>query len=172
LAFGGAELNSPRAGIVVSVWAARATHFLMEEPAMKIVPGLLGLACSLLLASPAGAETWSRRLTREKPDENFTIKVDRLKEPDGGEVFQFRVTVKLKDSEGLPVRARVLRVFNGTEFVSSCEVQPTGPDGARVFSFRVAAKYLEKSTFSYTESGEEGSSIGYWFYLKDFAEPK
>ena len=139
---------------------------------MKILRGLLGLACSFLLASPAGAETWSQQLTREKPDKNFTIKVDRLKEADG-EVFQFRVTVKLKDSEGLPVRSRVLRVFNGAEFVSSCEVQPTGPDGARVFSFRVAAKYLEKSTFSYTESSKEGdSSVGYWFYLKDFVEPK
>src|SRR5688572_8442755 len=104
---------------------------------MKIALGLLGLAFSFLLASPVGAESWSRRLTREKPDENFTIKVDRLKEADEGEFFEFHVIVKLKDNESLPVRSRALRVFNGPEFVSSCEVQPTAPDGARVFSFRV-----------------------------------
>jgi hypothetical protein len=144
----------------------------VEEPVMKIVPGLLGLALALLLAGQAGAETWSRRLTREKPDENFAIKVDRLKEDDVGEFLEFHVTVKRKDSEGLPLRSGALRVYSGKEFVSSCEVQPAGPEGARVFSFRVTAKHLEKSTFSYTEAAEEGSSIGYWFYLKDFVQPE
>jgi hypothetical protein len=138
---------------------------------MKIVPGLFGIACSLLFAGPAGAESWSRRLTPEKPDDSFTIKVERLKEADAGEFLQFHVTVKLKDADGPPRRAHVLRVFNGKEFVSSCEVQPTGRDGARVYSFRVAAKYAEKSTFSYTLSSDF-DSIGYWFYLKDFADAK
>jgi hypothetical protein len=68
-------------------------------------------------------------------------------------------------------RSHVLRVFHGNEFISSCEVQSTGPDGARVFSFRVAAKYAEKSTFTYTMSSKFGS-IGYWFYLTDFVESK
>jgi hypothetical protein len=140
---------------------------MMEAPAMKIIPGLLGLACSLLVASPVGAETWSQRLTPAKPNENFIIKVDRLKEADVGEFLQFRVTVKLKDSTDVPRRSHVLSIFDGKEFISSCEVQPIGPDGERVFSFRVAAKYAEKSTFSYSLSSEF-DSIGYWFYLTDF----
>ena len=138
---------------------------------MKIVPGLFGLACSLLVAGHVGAESWSRRLTPEKPDDNFTIKVDRLKEADVGEFLQFRVTVKLKDSDDVPRASHVLRVFKGKEFVSSCAVQPTGPEGERVFTFRVAAKDAEKSMFSYTLSSAF-DSIGYWFYLKDFVESK
>src|SRR5262245_55551652 len=149
---------------------AHRQHLMREVPAMKIVPGLLGLACSLLVAGQAGAETWSQRVTPEKPDDNVTVKVERHKEGDV-EFLQFRVTVKLKDVNELSRRSHVLRVYNGKEFISSCEVHPTGSDGARVFSFRVAAKYAEKSMFSYTLSSDF-DSIGYWFYLKDFVESK
>ena len=102
---------------------------------------------------------------------SFTIKVDRLKDTDLGEFLQFHVTVKGKDLKELPIRSHELRVFNGKEFISACEVQPTGRDGERSFSFRVAAKYAEKSTFTYAQSGDF-DHIGYWFYLKDFVEPK
>lgn len=139
---------------------------------MKLVPVLFGLVCSLLVAGQVGAESWSIQLTPKKTNESFTIKVDRLKETDKGEFLQFHVTVKLKDNKVLPMRSRELRVFNGKEFVSSCEVQPTGSDGERLFSFRIAAKYAEKSTFTYAETNGRGDHIGYWFYLKDFVEPK
>lgn len=141
---------------------------------MKLVVVLLVLVSSLLGVGQAAAESWSKRLTREKTSDemySFTIKVDRLKETDVGEFLQFHVTVKGLDLEELPHRSGELRVFNGKEFVSSSDVQPTGPAGKRSFSFRVAAKYAETSTFRYAQNGEFGH-ISYWFYLKDFVEPE
>ncbi len=142
---------------------------------MKSLAGFLWLTCSLLVAGPAGAESWSKRLTPEKPDDNFNIKIERLKDADVGEFLQFRITVKLynlSDIKETPRRSHVLRVFNGKEFISSCEVQPTRQKkGEQVFSFRVAVKYADKSMFSYTLSSDF-DSIGYWFYLKDFVESK
>ena len=77
--------------------------------------------------------------------------------------------MKGPDLKELPQRSGELRVVSGKEFVSSCDVQSTGRDGERSFSFRVAAKYAEKSTFRYAQTGEFGH-ISYWFYLKDFVE--
>jgi hypothetical protein len=138
---------------------------------MRFAFVLVSLTCSLLAAGQAGAESWMRRLTPDKPDGNFSIKVDRQKDAETGEYLQFRVTVKLTDIKELPKRSRTLRIFNGKEFISACEVQPTGSEGERVYSFRVAAKYLEKSTFSYSDA-DNFDHIGYWFYLKDFVESK
>ena len=127
---------------------------------------------ALLAAGQAGAETWSLQLSPKKPHNDFKIIATRHKDAKAGDVVDFSVTVKLKDNAfGLPNHSRVLRIFNGEEFVSSCEVQPTGLDGERVYSFRVATKYLEKSTFTYTDRGVL-DSVGFWFYLKDFAEAK
>jgi hypothetical protein len=138
---------------------------------MKLVTVLAVFVASLAVAGQVGAESWTIQLTPKKPNESFTIKVVQLKETETGEFLQFRVTVKLEDIKELPMRLRELRIFNGKEFVSSCQVQPTGKGGERVFSFRVAAKYAEKSTFTYTDSSDR-DQMGYWFYLKDFVESK
>ena len=138
---------------------------------MRIPLSLFTLAFSLLAAGHATAESWTRQLTPKKGDDNFSIQVARVKDAEAGEVLQFRVTVKLKEINELPRRSRVLKVFDGKEFISSCEVQPTGKDGERVYSFRVAAKYAEKSSFWYLESNDF-DRIGYWFYLKDFVGSK
>ncbi len=139
---------------------------------MKLVAILLVLVSSQLFAGPLAAESWSKRLTREETGDqmySFAIKVERLKETDRGEFLQFQVTVKGADLQELPHRSGELRVFNGTEFVTSCDVQPAGRDGARSFSFFIAEKYAEKSTFRYAQHGEF-DHISYWFYLKDFVE--
>jgi hypothetical protein len=139
---------------------------------MKVLCALPALVYILLAAGQAEAESWSVRITPEKPGEYFTIKAERLKDADEGEVYEFHVAVKLGDDDfKLPNHSRTLRIFNGKEFIASCEVRPTGPDGKRVFSFRVAPKYLEKSTFSYSD-WSDGDSAGWWFYLKDFVESK
>ncbi len=141
---------------------------------MKHVPVLLVLVCSLLFVGHVGAESWSKQLTRETTGDDLctvTVKVDRLKETDVGEFLEFHVTVKGLGSKDLPRRWGELRVFIGKEFVSSCNLQPTGRDGAPSFSFRVAAKYAEKSTFTYAQTNEF-DHISHWFYLKDFIEPK
>jgi hypothetical protein len=144
---------------------------LMEDIAMKRTTMLCILVCSLLAAGQARAESWTERVTPKKPGP-LVVKVHQLKEAKEGEVYQFNVTVKLRDNDfKLPKHSRLVEIFNGKEFVSSCEVQPTGPDGERTFSFRVAAKYLEKSKFTYTDFGEF-DQIGWWFYLKDFVPSK
>jgi hypothetical protein len=122
-------------------------------------------------SSQAGAEPRSKQLTPKKPDENFTIKVERSKETD---ILQFHVTVRLKDKKDLPLRAPVLRVFDGKgKLISFCQVRPTeiGSKGEQVFYFEVAANYAEKSKFSYYQSSDFNFNR-YWFYLKDFAESK
>ena len=134
---------------------------------MKSVLSLSALVCTLLAAGHAGAENWSQQLSSKKPDNAFKIIATRHAE---GDVFHFSVTVGLKDNNfGLRNHKRVLRIFNGKEFVSSCELHPTGLDGERIYSFRVARKYLEKSTFTYTD-WDVGNTAEFWFYLKDFAE--
>jgi hypothetical protein len=158
----------------LSKFVANLYTFLLEALVMKIVPVLAGLVCALLVAGPVGAESWSKQLTPGKTrDEmySFTIKVERLRGADEGEFLQFHVTVKGEDLKELPSRSHELRVFHGKEFVTSCEVQPTRRDGERTFSFRVAAKYAEKSTFKYAQSSDF-DHISYWFYLKDFVEPR
>jgi hypothetical protein len=164
-------MNFPRVGIVVRVLAELQTQ-LMEAPAMKRVPVLLVLVGSLFAARQVGAESWSKQLTPGKTGDDLcsmTVKVNRLKEKDVGEFLQFHVTVKGLGSKDLPRRWGELRVFNGKEFVSSCNVQPTGRDGEWSFSFRVAVKHAEKSTFTYAQtSGFD--HISHWFYLKDFFE--
>ena len=142
---------------------------------MKLVPALFVLVSSLLVTGQVAAETWSKQLTPGKTSDgmySFTIKVDRLKEAGVGEFLQFHVTVKGKDIPELPNRSGELRIVNGKEFITSCDVRPTGRDGERSFSFRVAAKYAEKSTFRYAQTGGDFGHISYWFYLKDFVESK
>jgi hypothetical protein len=135
---------------------------------MKLIPVGFVLACSLLVARQAGAEPWSKRLTPQLPDENFTVKVEPVK---GTDFLRFVVTVKLKDKKDLPVTRGLLRVFHGKEYIALCPVQPTGPEGERLFSFQVAAKYAEKPKFSYSQNADFDFNE-YWFYLKDFVEAK
>ena len=135
---------------------------------MKLVPVVLIVACSLLVAGQAVAEPWSKQLTPQKPDENFTIKVKRV---EGTDILQFRVTVKLKDAKDLPVTRSVLRILDGKEYIALCPLQPSGPEGERLFFFQVAAKYAEKSKFAYTLASDFDFN-SYWFYLKDFVESK
>src|SRR5438128_2691847 len=160
---------------------------------MKLISVLLVLVCSLLVAGQGGAETWSKQLKRDKTSDqmySFTIKVKPLKRAhnlaqvdDVGEFLQFSVTVKpvasaeqLKEARKQgwrPHYSGELRVFDGKKFISACNVQPTGRDAELSFTFQVAAKYAEKSGFTFAQTeGEEGSGISYWFYLKDFIESK
>jgi hypothetical protein len=156
---------------------------LMGALAMKLVTVLSVLVGSLIVAGQVRAETIHTRLTREKTSDHlysFTIKVERLKETEAGEFFEFHVTVKAKNAGGhiaQPHRSGELKVFNGKELVSSCYVKPTERDDEQSFSFRVAAKYAEKSRFTFAETPDhpdarERGGFHYWFYLKDFVESK
>jgi hypothetical protein len=140
---------------------------------MKRATFLFALMVSILFAWQVTAETWIEQVTQKKtarPGDTFTIKVQRIKQGQGEEVLEVHVKVKLDNSIKMPVRQGLLLVYNGKEFVSSCEVEPTVRDGERTFSFRIAAKYAEKSQFTYSESNFD--SIGYWFYVQDFAPSK
>lgn len=139
---------------------------------MKHVSFSLVLVASLLVAHQVRAESWSKQLTPKMTGDDsckVTVKVDRLEESGVGEFLDFHVRVKSFDSKDLPNRSGILRVFSGKEFVSSCRLQPTGSNGDRSFSFRIAAKYAEKSTFTYAQTGES-DYISHWFYLKYFVE--
>jgi hypothetical protein len=133
------------------------------------------------IGPPARPElrTVHTRLSKGKTGDHlysFTIKVERAKDGDA-EVFQFRVTAKPKNLKAprLPCLSGALEVFDGKRLVSVCDVRRGGRDGQLSFSFRVAARYAEKSRFTFAETlGEQGEGQGfyYWFYLKDFAEPE
>jgi hypothetical protein len=150
----------------------------MEVVAMKLATVLFALVGPVLFASQVAAETWSQRLTPKKtdnsiaPGDSFTIRVQRLKGGQDGELLQVHVTVKLPDDKHLPLREGVLQVYNGKEFVSYCQLQPTGHEGDRSFSFRISAKYAEKSTFTYAQHAIAFDSIAFWFYIQDFVESK
>lgn len=150
---------------------------------MKLVTALSVLVGSLIVVGQVRAETIYTRLTREKTSDHlysFTIKVERLKETKAGEFFEFHVTVKAMNAGAHiahPHRSGELEVFNGKKLISSCHVQPTRRDGELSFSFRVAAKYAEKSRFTFAETPDHPDSpdLGgfyYWFYLEDFVESK
>ena len=160
---------------------------------MKLIYVLLVLVCPLLVAGQVRAETWSKQLKRDKTSDqmySFTIKVEPLKRArdlaqgeDVGEFLQFNVAVKpvgsaeqLKEARKQgwrPHYSGELRVFDGKKFISACNVQMTQRDAELSFTFQVAAKYAEKSgfTFAQTEGAWDGG-ISYWFYLKDFVESK
>jgi hypothetical protein len=148
----------------------------MEAPAMKRVLVLWALAGPLILAGAALAEPVHTRLTREKSGDHlysFTVKVKRVKEG-GAEFLQFAVTARLKDpnTPRLPRLAGALEIFDGKALVSSCDVRQGESKGGVTFSFRVAARYAERSRFTFAETlGPEGEGQGfyYWFYLSDFA---
>jgi hypothetical protein len=154
----------------------------MEAATVRPLSVLLLLACSVIVASQARAETVSTRLTREKTGDHlrsFTVKAERLTETGAtgaGKVLEFHVTTKPKPGRGpgLPRRSGTLEIFDGKKLVSSCEVRATERDGQVTFTFRVAAKYAEGSRFTFAETLDNGLSDGfyYWFYLKDFVEPK
>lgn len=153
---------------------------------MKRVPVLSVLVGSLLVAGQVGAESWSQQLKRDKTSDQmyvFTIKVEVLKRADVGEFLQFKVTVKPAASAEQLQEARKqgwrphysgeLRVFDGGKFISACNVQPTKRDEELSFTFQAAAKYAEKSRFTFTQTeGAFEGGIDYWFYLKDFVESK
>lgn len=152
---------------------------------MKLATILSAFVCCLIVVGQIRAETVYTRLTPEKTSDHlysFTIKVEPLRRAhnvaqidDVGEFLQFHVTVKLKDASKhgwLPRQSGEVRVFNGKEFIFSSDVQPTKRDGEFSFSFQVAAKYVEKSGFTFAETaGADRDGFFYWFYLKDFVPP-
>jgi hypothetical protein len=145
----------------------------MEAPAMKRVLVLWALAGPLILADAALAETVHTRPTREKTGDHlysFTVKVKRVKEG-GAEFLQFTLAARPKDPR-LSRLAGTLEVFDGKALVSSCDVRQGGDKGGMSYSFRVAARYAERSRFTFAETlgppVGEGQGFYYWFYLSDF----
>src|SRR5262245_46213277 len=123
---------------------------------MKRVLVLWTLTGHLILVGGALAETVHTRLTREKTGDHlysFTVKVERVKEG-GAEFLLFTVTARPKDPKAprLPRLAGTLEVFDGKAPVSSCDVRQGGDKGRMTFSFRVAAKYAERSRFTFAET--------------------
>jgi len=161
---------------------------------MKLITALLVLMCPMLVAGRVEAETYSKQLKggeTSDPMYSFTIKVEPLKtapnlarnDSDVGEFLQLKVTVKpvgsmeqLKEARKQgwrPIYSGELRVFDGKKFICASNVEPTRRGEELSFSFQVAAKYAEKSGFTFTQTeGEFDGGISYWFYLKDFVESK
>jgi hypothetical protein len=143
----------------------------------------LVLACGLWLVQPAHAASLYVRLTPASLGEQprlFTITVDRFKDERKGEYLRFNVRVKAKEGEAAlsPFLSTDLEVFDGEVVVSSSLLKGTPRGGEVLYSFLVAAKYAADSKFTFGEtlvapSGEPLPSANhYWFYLKDFVEPK
>jgi hypothetical protein len=140
---------------------------------MKRATFLFAVTCSVLFAGQVRAETWIEQVTPRKParqGDTFTIKVQRVIQGASDQVLEVRVTVKLVELVKMPTRRGQLLVYNGKEFVSSSDVEPTIEDGKRTFIFRIAEKNAEKSRFTYSESNRD--TIGYWFYVQEFIPPK
>jgi hypothetical protein len=142
---------------------------------------LLALACSLIWVTPVQAARMSTRMTTANVNDqplSFTIKVERVKDKMKGDYLRFHVTVTAKNGKApiSPHRAAALEVIDGEAVVSSGNLQPDERGGEVAYSFLVAAKYAEQSTFLFGEdfAAPNGVAAGryYWFYLKDFVEPK
>jgi hypothetical protein len=153
---------------------------------MKTLAALFVLAGTLLVADFVRAENWYKRLTpKQTADEMYslTIKVKPIKKAlnfdgkdDVGQFLQFHVAVKPKGPGKDWCKdlrhSGELRIFNGKDFISSSNVQMKQGDGVWSFSFQVAAKYAEKSGFTFAATDAEGQGAHYWFYLKDFVPSK
>jgi hypothetical protein len=129
----------------------------------------------------------STQLTRANVNDqpfSFTIKVERIKDGKKGARLRFHVAVKAKAAKaGPPADAKeklpprhvgVLEVADGEAVIATCNIQPEEVGGEETYSFEVAAKYAEKSSFTFGEvTGGRGGAEGryYWFYLKDFEDP-
>ncbi len=115
--------------------------------------------------------------TIQKQSRAFTITVNSFKDAKKGEYLRFNVKVKAKPGESplSPILVTELEVFDGEAVISSSLLQGTERDGEILYSFLVAAKYTEKSKFTFgeiacTEDGEPLPAANhYWFYLKDFS---
>jgi hypothetical protein len=153
---------------------------------MRTLAALFILAGTLLVADFVRAENWYKRLTpKQTADEMYslTIKVEPIKrapniegKDDVGDFLKFHVVVKPKgpgkDWYKDLRHSGKLRIFNGKEFISASNVQMKQDDGVWSFSFQVAAKYAEKSGFTFAATDREGQGAHYWFYLKDFVPDK
>jgi hypothetical protein len=141
---------------------------------------------TLLVANLVRAENWYKRLAQKQTaDEMYslTIKAEPIKraaniegKDDVGEFLEFHVAVKPtssdKDWYKTEHHSGDLRLFNGKDFISSSNVQMKQGDRVWSFSFQVAAKYAEKSAFTFAATDREGQGAHYWFYLKDFVPSK
>ena len=150
---------------------------------MKSPSILMALAGFVIFTCQLQAATEYIQLTRAtvtKQSRSFTITVDRFKDDKKGEYLRFNVKVKAKPGEA-PLSAFLstdLEVFDGEAVVSSSLLKGTERDGEILYSFLVAAKYAGTSKFAFEEilcapNGQPlASANNYWFYLKDFVEPK
>ena len=143
----------------------------------------MAIACVVIFTCRLQAGSKEIQLTPTtvaKQSRSFTITVNRFKGDKEGKYLRFDVKVKAKPGKAplSPYLSTVLDVFDGEEVVSSALLKGTERDGEILYSYLVAAKYAEKSKFTFGELLATPSSQSlppanhYWFYLKDFLGPK
>ncbi len=132
---------------------------------------LSGFAVGLAVLQANAVSTWTQLDAQNtgKQRLSFTIKTEKT-----GRNLRFRVVVAPKDAALSPLLNASLAVFDGTNRVVSCAVEPARRDPSATYEFEVSPKYLEKSTFTFgnmAESHGQPMPAGdfYWFYLKDVA---
>jgi hypothetical protein len=119
---------------------------------------------------------------------SFTVKT---KDVEG--LKQFEIAVEAKERNISPVLTARLHLVDGKRQIASVPVEEIHDDGKVTYWFRIAPKLLANSKFEFGEHGysrcedEQGRLItdewerpkyigvpggsGYWFYLRDFADP-
>ncbi len=111
------------------------------------------------------------------PSKLFNIQVET-----NGSMSFFTVTVSAKEKLPFPAKSSVwLRIMNyslerGIEMIAICPIMYEEKKDLRIFEFSVVKKYLEESTFSYSEPYKgKMSRLGgcmYSFRLGDFIKTK
>ncbi len=110
-----------------------------------------------------------------------------IKTKDADALKQFEVTVKPKaDWKLSPVLTARLHIVDGETNIAVVPVEEKREGGKMTYWFRIAPKFLANSKFQFGEHGygevkdAQGNTqyvglpggTGYWFYLRDFANPE
>ena len=140
------------------------------------------LAIWFCIAAQAHAESSITRITPDKTADgsySFAIKVQKRFHEGRFDCLEVHVTVNKKHPEkGIPAGRHwgQLEIFDGNDFVSSCELNRTGNVREQTFTFRISPQQAEKSRFTFAETpageNETGQGFYYWFYLGDFTDKR
>ena len=152
----------------------------MNAPRTSMIVVTVSIAFSALLLSLGNvvAESSVTQLTKELTEDplfSFLVRSESRIHNGQHDSLHVRIAVTLKEPKKRIPDGQFtgqLEVFNGSEFVSSCDLQPAKEGKGRlVYSFLISPELVEKSrfTFSETPSGENPTAQGfaYWFLIED-----
>ena len=148
---------------------------------MCITRTFIVAACAAFIGFKSNAESMETQLNSHNVSQqrlSFTIKSSKF-----GSNMVYRILVESKSESVSSNLWSSLEVFDGTNMIVNCAVEPMRHDKSAVYEFEISQRYLVKSRFTFGNMAEEHDLPNgrrwfppygdlYWFYLKDFADKK